>query len=299
MNKVIAEEIINYVVSKTEPLWNQWINLSYSNLDEIFMKSAYEQGGFAAWAFYDLLISEGINSINDLGNILELYKGEKKYLRIEKGSLESPFYLDLKAGLYGVYGKKFYNCADKFLNEKLGNPGAFFWVKLWQMLVCCRDLKQNYHSSFKYYLKKKYSDFINIPVVSDNDFYNVDNNNWERFKKEACPWDELYGIGDNVFDYLVRNIEEFKFNRDAFKLDSANIHFFNVTGIAKLFDINNKVSLIKFLKGLKLEKNYNLKEINTGIYSYCSETEREKFGFCRSKEKCVECGVNSICKKNF
>ena len=299
MNKEIAEEIINYVVSKTELLWKKWTNLSYSNLDEIFMRSAYEQGGFAAWKFYDLLIAEGIKSINDLGRILEKYQGEKKYSRIEKGSLGSSFYRNLKTGLYGEYGKIFYNCVDRFLNEKLGNPGGFFWAKLWQMLICCRGLKRNYQSSFKYYLKKKYSDFINESVISDKKFFNIDINDWERYKKETHPWDELYGIGKNVFDFLIRNIKEFKFNKDSFKFDSANKHFFDVTGISKLFDFSSKESLIEFLKGLELKNNYSLKEINTGLYSYCSETERENFGFCRDRDKCNECGINSICEKNF
>jgi len=299
MNKVIAEEIINYVVSKTEPLWNQWINLSYSNLDKIFIQCAYEQGGFAATAFYYLLKDEGIASIDDLAQILNNYDGEIKYSRPEKGSRERPFYQDLKAGAYGNNGKIFYKSVDRFLSEKRGNPGGFFWAKLWQMIVCCKHLKQNYHSSFKYYLKRRYSDYKDVRLISDTDFCNISSNEWEIFKKNTCPWDELYGIGENVFDYLVRNIKEFKFSEDSFKLDSANIRFFNVTGISSLFYYENKESILKFLKGLRLKNNYTLREINTGIYSYCSDTEREEFGFCRNAEKCIECGVNSICEKIF
>ncbi len=299
MNKEKTETIINYVVSTTKPLWKNWINLSFDDLDKIFMKTAYEQGGFAATAFYELLEEKEIASIYDIGLILSNYSGEIKYSRPEKGSLFSPFYQGLKSGVYGDNGKIFFNCVDRFLGEKRGNPGGFFWAKLWQMLVCCRHLKQNYQSSLKYYLKKKYSDYIGEPDISDTDFCNISNSDWEMFKKDTYPWDELYGIGENVFDYLVRNIKEFKFSEVSFKLDSANIRFFNVTGISSLFDFENKESLLNFLKELRLKNNYTLREINTEIYSFCSETEREKYGFCRNEEKCIECGVNSICDKNF
>ena len=63
MNIKKAEAIIDYVVLTTKPLWERWINLSYADLDEIFLQSAYEQGGFAATAFYMLMGEEGIASI--------------------------------------------------------------------------------------------------------------------------------------------------------------------------------------------------------------------------------------------
>jgi len=299
MNKKNAETIINYVVSTTKPLWKNWINLSYGDLDKIFMKTAYEQGGFAAMAFYELLKEEGISSIDDLGLILGNYTGEMKYSRTKKGSLESTFYQELRAGVYGDNGKIFFNCVDRFLREKRGNPGGFFWAKLWQMLVCCRHLKQNYQASFKYYLKKRYSDYKGVPTLSDNAFCDISNIDWEMFKNDTYPWDELYGIGENVFDYLVRNIKEFKFSKGSFKLDSANNLFFERTGISGLFDnkLDDREAVIKFLS--ELNTKYTLREINTGIYSYCSETERENFGFCRNRNRCDECGVNSICDKIF
>ena len=299
MNIKNAAAIIDHVVTTTKPLWKKWIYLSYKDLDVIFMQSAYEQGGFAATAFYMLLKEEKIASIDDVGLILRDYRGEKKYSRAEKGSLERPFYRDLELGEYGHNGKLFFKCVHRFLNEKWGNPGGFFWAKLWQMLVCCAHLEQHYSSSFIYYLKKRYSDYKGDPLISDDDFCSISNNDWEGFKKDVYPWDELYGIGENVFDYLVRNIKEIKFSADSFKLDSANIRFFNVTGISNLFDYENRESVLKFLSGLRLQNNYTLREINTGIYSYCSDTERKNFGYCRNPERCVECGVNSICEKNF
>ena len=297
MNKEKAERLIDFVVTETKPRWSEWIYESYSNLDEIFISRGYEQGGFAASIFLDLLKEKMIGTIKELGSILESYKGEEKYSRHEKGSLENPFYCDLKGGLYNINGRKFYKCVDDFLNKSLGNPGGWFWVKLWQMLICCRHLKEDYRSSFKFYLKKKYCEFKNIPNISDRDFCNIDSDDWERFKEEAPPWEELYGIGENVFDFIVGDIKELKFSENSFKLDAANMHFLNVTGISKLLRIQSRDSIIRFLKELNLKHQYSVREINTGIYTYCSETEEENYGFCRDRKKCEECGINEICEK--
>ena len=299
MNKENAEEIIDYVVTKTKPRWITWIYVSYSKLDEILIPRGYEQGGFSAAEFFELLKDNRITSIRDLGSILENYKGEKKYSREEKGSLESPFYRDLKIGIYHDYGKAFYKCVEVFLRGGFGKPGGMFWQKLWQMLICSHHLKQNYNSSFKFYLKKQYCKFKNISKISDKDFCNITPNDWKQFIEKAYPWDELYGIGENVFDYLVRDIEEFKFAKDSFKLDAANSHFFKVTGISELFESDSRDCIIKFLKELNLDHKYSVKEINAGIYTYCSETEKENYGFCRNIEKCTECKVYLICEKNL
>jgi len=299
MNKENAEDIIDYVVTKTKPRWIKWIYESYSKLDEILITRGYEQGGFAAGLFFKILGNKDIANIMKLGSILERYKGEDKYNREEKGSLKSPFYRDLARGIYHDYGKAFYECVEKFSLHPDGNQGFMFWMKLWQMLVCCRHLKQNYQSSFRFYLKKKYSDYIKISEILDKDFFNITLEDWKKFLKKTTPWNELYGIGDNVFDYLVRDIKEFDFNKESFKLDAANKHFFKTTGISKLCDIQKRDNVIKFLKELNLKHKYSIKEINTGIYIYCSDTEKENFGFCRNMEKCTECKVNSICEKNL
>jgi len=299
MNKENAEKIIDYVATRTKPRWKEWIYMSYSKLDEIFIPRGYEQGGFSAPAFFELLREKKIASIRDVGSILDNYQGGIKYSRERKGSLESPFYQDLKRGVHGNNGIVFYRCVNKFLNDAVGNPGGWFWVKLWQMLICSHHLKQDYNSSFKFYLKKQYCKFKNISKISDTDFCNITPNDWRQFMEKAYPWDELYGIGENVFDYLVRDIKEFKFAKDSFKLDAANIHFFKITGISELFESDSRDCIIKFLKELNIDHKYSVKEINAGMYTYCSETEKENYGFCRNIEKCTECKVYSICEKNL
>lgn len=44
---------------------------------------------------------------------------------------------------------------------------------------------------------------------------------------------------------------------------------------------------------------FSLREINKGIYTYCSKTESENYGFCRNQNKCKMCNVQNICEMNL
>lgn len=298
MNIQNAAKIIDHVVAYTKPRWDEWMNQSFYDLNENFIPGGYEQGGFNTTAFFRVLKKNNIGSIAKVGSILEDYEGPTKYIREEQGSLKSPFYENLENGHYGECGKKFYLSVYDFLNKKLGNPGGFFWSKLWQMLLGCRHLKENYNSSFQYYLKKKFCDFKNITNIEDKDFFETSEEEWNQFLK-TYPWDELHGIGENVFDYLVRNIKEFTFNNYSFKVDSANIYFFQVTGISRLREVKNKQDFLDLIEKLPLQNGFTPREINTGVYTYCAQTEKENFGFCRDPRKCKECGVVEVCERRF
>ena len=66
-----------------------------------------------------------------------------------------------------------------------------------------------------------------------------------------------------------------------------------ITGISKLIgDLNEK-------NVKKLNLPYTLREVNKGIYIYCTKTELSNFGFCRNKTICKKCGISDICVKNF
>ena len=166
------------------------------------------------------------------------------------------------------------------------------------MLACCNYLKEYYNGSFSFFIKKKFHEFVSSSNIVNIEFLSMDEELWNTFKKVKKPWKELYGIGENVFDFIMGDIIEAEFIKNSYKLDSANIYFFKVTGIIKL--LNNDLTrenVINFLKELKL--TYTLREINKGIYTYCSETESENFGFCRNIQKCAYCGINSICEKHI
>ena len=161
------------------------------------------------------------------------------------------------------------------------------------MLICCNYLKNIYNGSFSYYLKSKFADFKGITDISDEKFRNISVNEWEEFLKKEKPWEELYGVSFNVFDFIMGDVVELKFVINSYKLDSANEHFLQVTGLLKAPLYRNDV--IKYLKQLGL--HYTLREINKGLYSYCADTVKE-YQFCH-KEKCTICGINNICEKNF
>jgi len=296
-NESKARTIITYVVQKTNDTVNQW-NEKYSELDRVFIRRGYEQGGFEFFKFAPLLEAKGIFSIERLGSILDRYVGEKKYNRQKHGALVSTFFLALQSGQYGPNGVKFYECVKQFLETRLGRPGGFFWVKLWQMLICLNYLKVHYHSSFVFYLKKKYADFKQTAYVSDSDLLGITSEEWSRFKETQKPWDELYGIGENVFDFIVGDVAEFEFARNSYKLDAANTYFFKVTGLEKLIEPTfTRDTVVAFLS--KLNVPFTLRRINAAIYAYCSITEAKTYGFCHDIRKCDQCGVNDICERNI
>jgi len=296
MNVEQAKELILYVVKKTEPRWRQYLE-SYSDINEIFIRRGYEQGGFEFSKFSPLLHKKGIFSIEKIGSILDRYDGSRRYDRDFAGSLDSMFYSELRQREYREEGLLFVQCVSDFLESKCGRAGAFFWEKLWQMLICCNFLKKEFNASFSYYFKKKYSEFRNVSNVSDEDLFHIKIEEWEDFKRHKKPWRDLYGIGENIFDYIIGDIKEFDFAQDSYKFDSANRYFFEVTGLSNLLRNFTRNEVIKFLKSLNLK--YSLREINKGIYTYCSISESKNFGFCRNTTKCKKCEVNGICEKNL
>jgi len=289
-----AKRIILYVVEKTKPRWDQYYE-DWENIDEVFLRRGYEQRGFECWKFIELLKEQGICSINSIGQILDKLDEQKdrKYDRTFAGSLSSPLYQKMKNGECGIEGYKFYKCVENYK----GKGGMSFWQLLWWMLVCCNYLKNNYNGSFSYFLKRKYCEYKKISDITDSDFLNIPPGDWEQFKKDKKPWEELYGIGENVFDFIFGDIKQAKFVMNSFKLDSANMYFLETTGISKLIENLNRENVVNFLKKLNLP--YTIREINKGIYTYCSETESQNFGFCRDRRKCDECKIHDICEKNF
>lgn len=223
---------------------------------------------------------------------MDKYSDKIVYKREYAGSLESRFYSDMKKGLYGIEGEKFLKTIENFN----GKPGGFFWSQLWRMLVCCNFLKNNYQSSFSFYLKKKYMDYKDLSKISDSDLKKITISQWEDFKKNAHPWNELYGVGENVFDFIMGDVIGFKFVENSYKLDLANKHFLKVTGIFN-DDSLERQAAIDYL--IDLDLPYTLREINKGLYAYCSITEKNNCGFCRSIKKCEICNVNDICEKNL
>lgn len=288
-----VKKIIINAIMTTQPTWRTW-NVHWDDIDQVFLARAYDQMGFDDWMFVNFLEDNNIFSIESIGRILKTVDFENKYDREIAGSLDATLYQDMKNGVCGAEGTMFY----KSVSEFDGRKGAIFWKLLWYMLVCCNYLKLNYKSSFAYYLKNKYAEYENIEEISDDDFLSMSQEQWDSFKKNKNPWNELLGVGLNVFDYIVGDLVELEFVKNSYKLDSANQRFLTVTGIfqCRPEELDHQ-EVVDFL--LKLNLPYNLREINKGLYAYCSELGCDKYCFCRKPEKCLECNVNKICKQDF
>ena len=296
MDKSNAKTIIKNAVEVTRPRWSQY-DQSWSNIDVIFIYHGYEQQGFQIFKFKPVLEDLKIFSIDNLGNILLKYPHKRNYDREFAGSLTSEFYTDLQKGVSGSDGKLFVDAVRVFLDQKLGNPGRTFWKLLYQMLQACAFLKQNYSSSFAKYVISKYASFTNKKYISENDFLHITVPEWELFLTKTKPWSDLIGIGPNVFDFIFGDIVEARFVENSYKFDSANQHFLKVTGISQLIDPFDRATASIFLKDIGLP--YCLREINKGIYTYCSKTESANYGYCRDHSKCLDCTVNAICDKEI
>jgi hypothetical protein len=296
MDKSKAKTIIQNAVETTKPRWSQY-DESWNNIDAIFIYRGYEQQGFQVFKLRPVLEELNIFSIDKLGSILLRYPQRRNYDRQFAGSLTSEFYSNLHKGVSGSNGELFVEAIRLFLDNKIGNPGRTFWKLLYQMLQGYAYLKQNYSSSFGKYVLSKYAAFKNEQYISENDFLKITVSDWELFLSKAKPWNDLMGIGPNVFDFLFGDIVEAHFVENSYKFDSSNQHFLMVTGISRMIVPFNRSSTSSFLKELELP--FNLREINKGIYTYCSKTESANYGFCRDIFKCKKCNVNAICDKEI
>ena len=197
MNKDNAKKIISHIVEVTRDRWEEYI-YEWDKIDEVFLVRAYEQMGFESWKFFELLSKYGINSIDSLGRILEKMplNCPKAYDREFAGSLNSPFYKQLRDGAFGLEGKKFYETVKEFLNS-CAKKGVKFWNLLWDMLRTCYKRRKEYRASFRFFLLKKYSEFkgSNLSTISDDLFLKMSYKDYASFKKSMRPWDELYGVG--------------------------------------------------------------------------------------------------------
>ena len=292
-----SKQIIHHAVTITKPRWLTFV-MRWKDADRVFLLRAYEQGGFEAYKFVELLDQEGIGSIQEVGKILGVAQGlSKSYSRPLAGSLDAPFWLEMAQGKYAENGRKFARCVGRFLKEKPGKPGAFFWRQVWNMMNACAFFNRASCGSFAEYLKRKLADACGRTTVSDAEFLNVPSDTWRLFVEKGKPYKDILGVGENVFDFLMGDFDDARFSRDCFKFDASNSHFLKVTGISDLIAPFDRDHTIAFIRSLDLP--YTLREVNRGIYAYSSETEAKHYGFCRSSAKCAVCRVKTLCNKRL
>jgi hypothetical protein len=294
MDELNASKIIQNAVENARPRWSQY-DISWNNIDTEFILRGYEQQGFQFFKMRLILEKLSLLSIDHLGTILQSHPHKIKYDRQFAGSLTSEFYKSLQEGRYGIEGKKLFEAISVSFSQKNIKFGSAFWKLIYYLLQTCLFLKQKHSSSFAKYLLSKYASFTNKPDLAENVFLNITESEWETFLVKVKPWQELRGIGPNVFDFIIGDIIEAPFASNSYKFDDSNKHFLKVTGISQLIKPFDRETVSTFLKNLNL--NFSLRQINKGIYTYCSETESENYGYCRRLSKCQNCNVFYICDK--
>jgi hypothetical protein len=290
-----AKQIVQNAVAATESRWREYAEYPWKDLDVQFIERGYEQQGFHCFRFVRLLEDRGIHSIDAVGSILK--DDDSKYEPDFANGMGSPFYRKLQDGAFGDNGKFFAEAAREFKSQRPGDLGRFYWKYLWYMLRACAFLRRLHGASFRAYVLNSYGTFSSHPNLSEDEFLRISASEWQAFLRKAKPWKPLMGIGENVFDYLIRDVNDVEFLGGEYKFDSANQHFLKVTGIASLIVPFEREAAIAFMRSLELP--YTLREINTGIYTYCSKTEGKNYGFCRKLRDCERCEVHGICDKRF
>jgi len=295
MDRAKAAKLISHAVEATRTRWRQY-DKHWQDIDRVFILHGYEQQGFEIFKFLPLLEKRGCGSIDALGSILREEDGSK-YKRAYAGRLANPFYGALERGEREECGRALYDAIIEFQRLGAGSAGRCFWKLIWQLLVSCRYLRSRHSASFRHYILDTFSKYVGQESIADDRFLSTPAEDWRSFLDKTKPWEKLLGIGENTFDFIFGDIVKARFAPDAYKLDDANRRFLRVTGIIDLIGALNRKDVIRFMRGL--ETSYSLREMNKGIYTYCSVTEGDTFGFCRSSADCTRCGANAICDKRI
>lgn len=291
-----AKRIVEHAVRHTKPRWQTYA-VRWANIDTVFIERGFEQQAFKCFRFVQFLEKQQIRSIEAIGSILPPSMGKAPYDNQEAKGCDSAFYRKLRDGDFGANGRKFHEAVRQFFEQEPGSGGRFPWRYLWFMLQACSDLRQSHASSFATYVLSSYRQFARRPTLTIEEFLATSKSDWQAFLKAAQPWRNLRGVGADVFDFIVGDLQDARFVPDSFKFDSANQHFLKVTGIVALIKPFDRSSALSFLRSLDLP--FTLREINKGIYTYCSRTEGGNYGFCRNIRDCQNCEVMSICEKVF
>ena len=295
VDKPRAIRLISHAVEATKTRWSQY-DRTWRDIDRIFIHHGYEQGGFEIFKFLPLLDKRECYSIRALGSILREEDGPS-YVRDSAGSLTRPFYVALSHGERGDRGRALYDAITDFQRPGGGRAGAFFWKLIWYILTSCRYLANNHSASFRSYMLATFAKHIGKQLIRDEELLSLVPEDWTRFVEKTRPWEPLKGIGRNTFDFIFGDLVEARFAQDLYKLDAANLHFLRVTGISDLIGDLDRPNVISFMRDLGT--GHTLRQVNKGIYTYCSVTESGSYGFCRSLEDCKRCAVAVDCAKKL
>jgi hypothetical protein len=188
-------------------------------------------------SFWALMAWHGFVDPNTYGQVLDAYGGDNSPMALSSHKWKLTVFLsDLRRGAGGKVGKTFEDAFQAVDTHKC-------WLPRWKKrpyygLKNSYLLMTRYGGSFEEFLKSAVR-----PVVSGDlewrDLAEVEDETW----RAIAPWKPLYGVGENIFLYILRDVG-FGDSRakDAFKLDSRNMAFFDENGLWELGGDNKSKS---------------------------------------------------------
>lgn len=202
---------------------------------------------------------------------------------LETRHLEA-FLEDLKQGKAGTEGKNLEQAFQRTRAEK-STLGLLNRKLFYRTLMNCHVLVEKHDGSYAKFLTDELSHILG-KAATWADVWKSRPEDWEKTK----PWDKLSGIGDNIFFYILRDID---FGKDRgssrhgyIKFDSRTEAFFDHNDLWSLEDTlrgknNERASLILETINAEIKRKdpqwpYTISHLNAAIYEPDLEKPVEK-----------------------
>ncbi|GJQ27020.1 MAG: hypothetical protein HBSAPP02_20520 [Phycisphaerae bacterium] len=197
--------------------------LAYLVEQEFPSLAGYRKNFAGDFSFWAILAKHGFVSIASIGSILDDTSILHSPLKMQSyRKWQMPAFLDeLANGKGGHLGRAFSEAMQDV--EKYGchlprYRGKFYYG----ILRNANLLKNKYDGSFERYLRAKLS--AGCPdQVAWEDIGRARPEDWERIRPN--PWKDLFGVGPDIFFYILRDIDFGIKQRDFVKLDNRNARF--------------------------------------------------------------------------
>ena len=159
-------------------------------------------------------------------------------------------------------------CSDEIIAT---HWGAIYRNRFYYSILRNTNMLYNeYDSSFEYFLKK--SICSDNPGISWKKLSEITIEEWNQIK----PWKKLFGIAEDIFFYILRDIKDFK-DTKYLKLDKRNLSYFNKKELwciaGDKVQKNNKTAyeILEKINSKIKKKNpewpYSIGHLNAAIYA--------------------------------
>ena len=160
--------------------------------------------------YWGILADFGFTEPRNFASVLQQYstgsgahsplRKSERWAEKKSNQLE-PFLEDLAQGKGGTQGQQLYHALQR-TREAQCNLGFLNRKAFYRTLMNCYALSENYEGSYKTFLLRELSDILEREATWQ-DVHASKPEDWEKTK----PWKKLFGMGENIFFYLLRDID--------------------------------------------------------------------------------------------